>query len=136
MLPSRTFVIPGAPRGKGRPRFARVGGGVRTYTDAKTAAYENLIRLAYRSAHTGESLLSQPVRVVILAVFPIPVSWPRAKREAAKWHTAKPDGDNVFKVIADALNGLCWTDDSLVVDHRVIKQYGPEPRAIVTVIPL
>lgn len=133
----RTFEVPGVPRGKGRPKFARVGSGVRTYTDAKTASYENLIRLAYKAAHPGQPVLDQAVRVVVTALFPIPKSWSKAKRAAAEWHISKPDGDNVFKAVADGLNGVCWTDDSLVAEHRVSKQYTDhEPKLIVTVVPL
>ena len=36
--------MPGEPRGKGRPRFRRAGAFVQTYTDDKTANYENLVK--------------------------------------------------------------------------------------------
>jgi len=39
------FVIPGTPVGKGRPKFARRGNFVSTYTPEKTASYENLVRV-------------------------------------------------------------------------------------------
>ena len=48
-----SFTVPGAPRGKGRPRFFRRGPGIGTFTDDKTAAYENLVALAASQAHAG-----------------------------------------------------------------------------------
>jgi Holliday junction resolvase RusA-like endonuclease len=33
----------------------------------------------------------------------------------------------VAKIIADALNGLAWRDDSQVVSLHVSKQYAEEP---------
>ena len=47
------FTIPGEPRGKGRPRFSNRGGYVRTYTDEKTASYENLVKMEYQWTSKG-----------------------------------------------------------------------------------
>lgn len=38
------IVIKGEPVGKGRPKFARQGNYVKTYTPEKTVEYENLIK--------------------------------------------------------------------------------------------
>ena len=117
-----TFRIPGKPTGKGRPRFARMGKFTRTYTDAKTASYENLVKLAY-CGEVGDRMrfADGPVAVQITAFFAIPKSWSKAKRAATVWHTGKPDADNIAKVTADALNGIAWTDDGQVADLRVTK---------------
>ncbi|OXE37432.1 MAG: hypothetical protein CGW95_01595 [Phenylobacterium zucineum] len=55
--PSYRFTIPGQPRGKGRPRFGRG----RTYTDAKTLAYEQTVRTSAKSAIGPLGPFSGPV---------------------------------------------------------------------------
>ncbi len=46
------------------------------------------------------------------------------------------DWDNLGKLVSDALNGVCWFDDSQVVDARVVKLIDRErPRTEVTVEP-
>ena len=48
------FVVPGKPVAKGRPRFARHGAHVRTFTPEATERYENLVKMAARAAiHDG-----------------------------------------------------------------------------------
>ena len=41
------FVIPGEPRGKGRPRFSKSG---HAYTPSETVAYEKLVRACWYKA--------------------------------------------------------------------------------------
>ena len=59
----------------------------------------------------------------IEAVFPIPVSWSKAKRQEALEgklaHMGKPDWDNVGKIITDALNEVAWHDDSQIISASV-----------------
>lgn len=50
---SVTFVIPDQSVAKGRPKFARHGKAVLAYTPAKTASYENLVKLAANAAMSG-----------------------------------------------------------------------------------
>lgn len=122
-----SFVVPGTPRGKGRPRFFKRGGHVGTYTDDKTAAYENLVRLACGAVKGGP--FTGPVRLTVRALFPIPKSWSKAKRDAAGCHTSKPDLDNVVKAVKDGLTGSAWLDDSLVYSIDAKKFYTHfEPR--------
>lgn len=130
-----TFTIPGVPMGKGRPKFARRGNFVKTYTPATTATYENLVKLCYEQASSGCSLQG-PVRAEISAYYPIPKSAP--KKQQAAMHsqtirpTKKPDWDNVGKIICDALNALAYGDDAQIVDARVQKFYADTPRVLVT----
>jgi Holliday junction resolvase RusA-like endonuclease len=57
------FFIPGNPSGKGRPRFARQGQFVRTYTPRETEAYESNIRLFAAEAMNGSPPTGGPVAV-------------------------------------------------------------------------
>ena len=81
----------------------------------------------------GKRKIEKPnaVRVDILAIFPVPSSWSKKRRTAARQgvehHVSKPDLDNVQKAILDGMNGIVFEDDSQVIDSRTRKAYGPEP---------
>jgi len=123
------FTVPGPPRGKGRPRFARIGSFTKSYTDAKTAAYENLIALAASQAHQGKPRLDGPLRVWILFVLQRPKSAPKR----VTYPATKPDLDNMAKAVFDGCNQAgVWADDSRVVDVHARKIYG-EPRCDVRI---
>lgn len=130
------ITIPGQPRGKGRPRFARVGAGVRTYTDDKTRSYEALVRSHAVRAMCGRTLLTGPVAVDLTAFFAVPVSWPKQKQHDALafrvFPTVKPDMDNIAKGL-DALNGIVWTDDAQIVRLSLTKDYGTQPGLILRI---
>lgn len=129
------FTIYGEPKGKGRPRFARMGNGVRTYTPTETANYENLIKLSYLNENRGQRL-SGALEARITGFFPVPKSEAK-KRKAAMLagllhHTKKIDCDNLAKTILDALNDIAYEDDRQVCRLMVEKLYGEEPRVEVT----
>lgn len=132
------FEVPGRPRGKGRARFVRATG--HTYTPEETVAYESLIAAEAARAMAGGAPISGPVSLTITAVCPIPVSWSKVKRAAALEGrlrpTAKPDFDNVSKVVSDALNHVAWHDDAQIVDARFAKLFGDRPHLLVEVRPV
>jgi Holliday junction resolvase RusA-like endonuclease len=114
--------LAGEPKGKGRPRFARSGV---AYTPANTRRFEGALRYAAQEEMNGAAPLEGPLAVKVTAVFPIPTSWSKRKRQAALdgavAHICKPDVDNLIKSI-DSLNQVCWVDDKQVA--AVIKLYG------------
>ena len=69
----------------------------------------------------------------IKAYFPIPKSWPKWKKEAAKeqdiWPTGKPDLTNLIKNIEDCLVrlGFCRDDSQIVVYDQPLKAYSENP---------
>lgn len=76
-----------------------------------------------------------PVEMTINAFFPIPKSWPKAKRKASRFHTTRPDLDNIVKLVKDALNGHAYHDDSAVVKLTASKNYTvTEPSTMVTLV--
>jgi len=131
------FVVPGVPVGKGRPKFARRGNFVATYTPAKTASYENLVKLAAHTAMRGKPPIEGPVRLELKMFVPAPASWSRKKRElalgGAVLPTTKPDIDNVLKGICDAMNGVVFLDDKQVCEVSVTKRYAATPEVAVHV---
>lgn len=135
-----SFVVPGEPVGKGRPRIGRVGNHARMFTPAKTVNYEGLIALAAQTAMQGRELITNPVLVEMHMLLSIPQSMSKKRKALAEagqlFPTKKPDMDNVIKAIYDALNGVVWKDDVQVVDAIVSKRYGTSPGVRVRVVPL
>ena len=131
------FVIPGTPVGKGRPKFARRGNFVSTYTPEKTASYENLVKVKAEEAMKGRPAIDGAVAVTIWLWVTPPVSWSQKKQRQALSHeilpTSKPDVDNVIKGIFDAMNEIVWKDDKQAVDVSVRKRYSETARATVEV---
>ena len=84
----------------------------------------------------GIETATGPVRIEARAIFTIPKSWPKSKKQAALvgevQHTGKPDADNVLKIVGDALNGIVWADDSQIVSASINKRYGVQPALVLT----
>lgn len=143
------FTIEGTPVGKARPRVTRKA----TYTPAKTAHYEDLVR--YSALHNlkedfGEN---EPLKVEVVAFFEVPKSYSRDKKTdcLAGWElpTKKPDADNIGKIVMDGMNPKMkrnkvvhkmmqvvrgvYHDDKQVTTLLVKKRYSEYPRVEVTV---
>jgi len=131
------FVIPGQPVAKGRPKFSRRGKAVVAYTPAKTASYENLVKLAATAAMAGATPSAAPIDLTIILALQIPASWSNKRRALAVagtiCATKKPDADNVLKGIKDGCNGIVWRDDAQVVSISLQKLYSETPHANVVV---
>jgi Holliday junction resolvase RusA-like endonuclease len=131
------FAIPGQPVAKGRPKFARQGSFVRTYTPEKTATYENLVKLFATQAMSGRPPIEGPVELWLDINLQIPTSWSKKRqRDAAAGlvaATKKPDADNVLKAVKDGMNGIVWLDDAQAVEYRISKRYSTSPCVQVSV---
>lgn len=125
--------IPGVPIPKARARVTRAG---HTYTPGKTVQHERLIALI---ARTKTQPIEGPLGMRLTFFMPIPVSWPKAKKEAAirgdVLPTTKPDIDNLAKCVLDALNGIAYRDDNQVVRLESSKFYG-DPATLISIEPL
>lgn len=131
-----TITVLGEPVAKARPRMTRTG---RPYTPTTTRHYEALLRLAATREMAGRAPFDEPVAMDFLATLPIPASWSQRKQQAAIRGEIRPgkrpDLDNLEKACADALNAVVFRDDSLIVEKRSRKVYGPQPGIVVTVRP-
>lgn len=129
-----SFTVPGPVRGKGRPRFAKG----RTYTDARTAFYENLVKLAAVQAVGLAAAMDGPLKAVLRARFTPPASASKIKRAAmlkgSIRPTGKPDLDNICKVL-DGLNGIVFKDDAQIVSLMAVKVYAETPGLDVEIAP-
>jgi Holliday junction resolvase RusA-like endonuclease len=125
------FNVPGKPKGKGRPRFARRGNFVKTYTDSKTADYEAQIKVAATAAMGSSEPLESPVSVYLYIRVPIPASASKKAKKAMLSGevrpTKKPDIDNIAKSYLDALNGIVYLDDTQVISLHCTKVYSSDP---------
>lgn len=114
--------IPGEP-----VPFARSGGnGTVRFTPPKQRNQMAVARICAQDAmkKAEHPPLEGPVSVSVRAVFPVPASWSKAKRDRAFWKTSKPDLDNLIKLIKDSFNSIVWVDDAQVCEVRAQKVYG------------
>lgn len=132
---SIAFTIEGNPVAKGRPRFAKFGGFVRTYTPKKTERYEDIVRWHALEARNAAGLVmldAVPLRLQVRCYLSVPTSWSKVKTQRALAGairpTGKPDWDNFAKLISDALNGVIYRDDSAIWEATVRKVYDAKAR--------
>lgn len=125
------FEIFGVPTAKGRPRFARAGRFIRTYTPDKTRAYESNV-LAQALQHRPQEPIDTAISVDLTFYLPIPASMQKKHQAIAGSKTIgvtkKPDLDNLIKAAIDPLNGVFWTDDSRITHNNSRKLYSRIPR--------
>lgn len=134
---SVSFTVPGAPVGKGRARFSRQGGFVRTHTPEKTVNFENLVKIFASQAMAGAAPFKRPVALRMDIYMQIPASWSKKRQDLAErgliCATTKPDVSNVLKAIEDGMNGIVYDDDKQIVGGGFSKQYALIPRVEVRV---
>lgn len=133
-----TFVVPGVPKGKERPRVIRdVSGRPHAYTPTATKNKEKAIARLYLENANGYKFTDKPLKVALDFFYPIPSSWTRVKKELALQGKitpcVKPDLDNAAKLIMDALNGVAYPDDKQILALAASKRYGEPARSVVTI---
>jgi len=74
-----TFEVEGDPVPKGRPRFARRGQFVQTYTDAKTIDYETQVAMKARQAIGASEPLQGALTVFLYLRYAIPASYTKKR---------------------------------------------------------
>lgn len=112
-----SFVVPGPPVPKGRPRLTRTG---HAYTPARTVAFERLVRQCATAAMAGR----EPVtgRLAVAIDFAVP-------------DRRRSDIDNLAKGVLDAGNGVLWADDSQIAQLTLRREVDAEnPHTTVTVV--
>lgn len=126
-----SFVIPGKPHGKKRPRFDRRSG--RAYDPTENGKAEGSIG-SIALPHFPAPI-EGPVSVEIEARFCPAASWSKKRRAETMGqpHTQKPDADNLGKTVLDALNRIAWADDGQVSAITIRKLWGERDEVHVTV---
>lgn len=111
--------IEGQPVAKGRPRFY----GGHAVTPAKTVRWEQAAALQLRAAVGGKQY-DQPMKLHVTAYFQRPKRLlTRKASENRIHHTAKPDSDNILKIVCDALVMAGVVRDDSVINHMAITKY-------------
>jgi Holliday junction resolvase RusA-like endonuclease len=131
-----TFTVDGDPVPKGRPRFARRGQFVQTYTDAKTIDYETQVAMRARHAIGATKPLESALTVFLYLRYTVPASYSKKRKEACLLGLEYPkriDIDNVYKSITDAMNGIVYLDDSQIVEAHIKKVYAEQSGANIMV---
>lgn len=80
--------------------------------------------IAWQVKAQGGRVLTVPLRVKFVFYTQLPK---RGKAEGDP-RPARPDLSNYIKLYEDALNGILWADDSLIIEIHAIKVYSMKPR--------
>ena len=122
------FMVEGTPVPKGRPRFARRGKFVSTYSPKTTVDYKTKVAEAAQLAMGSSEPLETPVGAYIYITLPIPASYSKKRKQDClsgnERPTKKSDIDNYCKAVFDGMNGIVFLDDSQVVSLHSTKVYG------------
>ena len=129
-----SFTIPGDPIAQPRHKISTRGGFAKAYIskDHPIHAYKQAIQLEAKVAMAGLASVEGPVLVTAMFRFGRPKSHTKAARIDDN-HKQKPDLDNLVKAVLDALNGICWADDSQVCQIRASKAWRTEGQTIVVI---
>lgn len=130
------FEIPGDVQAQQRPRFARMGKGVRAIDPKESRDYKSFVRLV-AAQHAPEKLITEDIKLTIDVYRKIPKSFSKKRHQMALngeiRPTTKPDIDNLVKGIKDGLSKVLWHDDNQIIELVARKWYSDNPRAEVTV---
>lgn len=127
-----TFTVPGKPVPQPRVRVSTRGGFARAYVPKKHPVHTYRAAILQSAIACGMTPISQPIEVIVDAVFVRPKSH-MTKRGVKASAPALPraDVDNVAKAVLDSLKDLF--DDTNVRRLIVEKSWGDEARTTVRV---
>lgn len=97
---------------------------VGTYTP-ETGGYASWARAALllmQAARRGAPTLVGPTEVRVRFIFRRPKGETRATPRPRRWHTAKPDADNVLKAVLDVAKQANWLRDDAIVARMVVEK--------------
>lgn len=84
----------------------------------------------------GRKPLEGPLSAYMFFTYPWPASWSPKKRAATYWKTSRCDLSNLQKLVEDALIGIAFSDDALIVHAVTEKRYGDRAHTSIRVYPL
>jgi Holliday junction resolvase RusA-like endonuclease len=128
-----SFTVAGQPVPQPRPRVSTAGGFARAYVPAKHPVHAYRQKIASEATKAGLEPQSEPVEVIVEAVFVRPKSHMTKKGvKPTAPKLPRPDVDNIAKAILDSLQDVMG-DDTNVRLLTVGKAYGNESRTTVSV---
>jgi len=129
------ITVSGDPVSKARPRATVISGKPSMYTPAKSKNFEFLIR------QRAEAVFLKPfegpvsIKVTFLLKRPKRLLW-KTKPMPALFCDKRPDIDNMFKSVADGLNGVAFLDDGQIAEVHLKKLYhagGSGPSTVIEI---
>lgn len=139
------FTVIGKPQPRGSKRAFPIPnkfGGIRisvTDTNKKSGPWMKVVAETARCAMNGDGLLNGPLMLNVKFFFARPkghIGKRGLKPSAPVHHTVKPDTTKLLRGLEDALKGVCWRDDSQVVEQTATKEYGEYDHSVVTIVEL
>lgn len=127
------------PVEQARPRAVRFGTGVRMYDPKKVAVFKRQLGMLAKQQMLDRGLepLDGPLEVCMEFYRPVQASISKKERvrRLSGFHrpTVKPDLDNYIKSTSDALNGILWADDDLIISLEAKKFYAEQPHLAVEI---
>lgn len=104
------------PTGEGRKPFAHV------YEDPVDKDWKRTV--IHQVLPKKPSVpVEEPLAMTLRFFLPRPKSLPKRER----YHTRKPDADNLAKSVKDSLRGIVYRDDAQIVRLIIEKHYDPAP---------
>ncbi|WP_054777853.1 RusA family crossover junction endodeoxyribonuclease [Lacticaseibacillus saniviri] len=130
------IIVPGEPVAQARPRVYRTKNGVRGVDPTKSRNYKAFVAQCAQQAY-DDAPLEGPIDFRLMIYRPIQKAGSKLlkadKANGKVLPTVKPDLDNVYKAVSDALTGIVYVDDNQITDLIVIKRYSDNPRVEVEV---
>ncbi len=120
------FKIPGKPPSLKRHRKGKQGQMYDPSKKDKTAFLAQCLR------HKPDKPFDFPVGLRVKAVFGEDAHTEVTIYDAKTGFIGVPDGDNILKFVADALNGIFWSDDKVITEMTVTKAIGEKPETLTT----
>lgn len=123
---SVTLFVPGRPAAQGSKRH--VGRGILIEQSKAVAPWRTSVAWHAAQAYAGP-VLDEALVVRIEFVMPRPAGCPKRTTPPA---VKRPDIDKLARAVLDALSGVIWRDDSLIVDlhpTKRIAEIGETPGA-------
>ena len=127
------------PVEQARPRATRMGKGIRLYDPKKVNVFKKRLGLLAKQQMLDRrlDLFDGPLEVCMEFYRPVQASLSRKERDrrlsGVHRPTVKPDLDNYIKSTSDALNGIIWEDDNLIVSLQAEKFYSERPHLVVEI---
>ena len=120
------FTVKGRARGLARARK----GGDHWYDPQENEDSKEEIARAFKEAARGLAVpLDAPVTLTVIASYQTP-----RKKLWGQGKTTRSDLDNCCKTVLDALDGLAYRDDALVVELHAWKKWGDESSFTVSLV--
>ena len=119
------FFVPGDPKSRQSVTVGK-GGKAFFHRSGPAQAWKDRVH-AVALQHRPERPLECPVHVELTFQFG------RPKKKVGPYKPTRPDLDNLEKPLMDAMNGVIYQDDALVVSKTVQKVYATEPGCFVII---